>query len=492
MLLLTLPSLSWSAVSAPARGACIRMDASASSQTEILGASVLPVQTVDECMLSDVPVDECMTAAARRPEINERLVPAATGGATVWSEFGELAVETGATNLGQGFPDWAPPDFVVEAGIEALREGVHQYTRPAGPPPLVNVIGRRYSNHLGRDIDAMAEIAITVGASQALYLTLQALLNPGDEVLLPEPAFDLYYGQVRLAGGRVRPVPLAVNPDTRSWQIDLEALEAAVATGKPKLLVLNSPHNPTGTAFCQEEMEGVADIVRRHPNLYVVSDEVYKYTVYAEQAKHFHFASLPGMFDRTVTVSSAGKTFSITGWQCGWCVGPAALIQPIQRLLPFVQFCVSAPVQHALAKILTQADEPYLGHASYYEWLLEMLRGKRALLEEGVRRCGMTPMAGQGGILLMADTSDVVVPERYLNECTPAAPNGVSRDWALCRYLAFEAGVIAIPASPFFSEGNKHMGENYVRFAFCKGDDTLRLACDKMEKLLKGEAAPVA
>jgi len=411
--------------------------------------------------------------------------------ATVWSEFGALATETGATNLGQGFPDWQPPDFVVEAGVQALREGVHQYTRPAGHPPLVEVLGRRYSKHLDRAIDPMAEVAITVGASQALYLSLQALLNPGDEVLLPEPAFDLYYGQVRLAGGTVRPVPLSVDPHTKQWRIDVDALAAACATGKPKILVLNSPHNPTGTAFDESEMRAIADLVRKTPGLYVVSDEVYKYTVYAEDAKHFHFASLPGMFDRTITVSSAGKTFSITGWQAGWCVGPAALIQPIQRLLPYVQFCVSAPVQHALSRILVQADEPFHGHPSYYDWLTSMLRDKRSLLEAGVRRAGMEPMPGQGGILLMADTSKVVVPDEYLQERTLAAPDGVTRDWALCRYLAYEAGVIAIPASPFFSEGNKELGANYVRFAFCKSDETLKLASDKMAALLAA-GAPVA
>ena len=410
---------------------------------------------------------------------------AGTGGATVWSEFGALAAETGATNLGQGFPDWQPPDFVVDAAQWALKEGVHQYTRPAGHPPLVEVLGHRYSKHLEREIDPMSEVAITVGASQALYLSLQALLNPGDEVLLPEPAFDLYYGQVKLAGGRVRPVPLAVDASTGAWSIDVDALAEAAAAGQPKLLILNSPHNPSGTAFTRDEMEAIAAIVRKHPNLYVISDEVYKYTVYDAGARHFHFASLPGMFDRTVTVSSAGKTFSITGWQAGWCVGPPSLIKPIQTLLPFVQFCVSAPMQHALAKVLCEADQPYEGHASYYDWLRSMLRSKRALLEEGVRKAGMLPMAGQGGITLMADTSAIEVPERYLLETTPAAPDGVPRDWALCRYLALEGGVIAIPASPFFSDGNKHLGANYVRFAFCKGDDTLLLAAEKMEALFK-------
>ena len=205
----------------------------------------------------------CEQSAAEQPQPQEQLTPQqlqtgppqpvvadrliGTGSPTVWSEFGEIALSTGALNLGQGFPDWQPPEFVVEQAHAALREGVHQYTRPAGHPALVEVLARRYSKHLERTLEPMTEVAVTVGASQALYLTLQALLNPGDEVLLPEPAFDLYYGQVRLAGGVVRPVALRVNSEMQAWKIDLEALEAAAASGRPKLLILNSPHNPTGT-----------------------------------------------------------------------------------------------------------------------------------------------------------------------------------------------------------------------------------------------------
>merc|ERR1719478_379193 len=234
---------------------------------------------------------------------------AGSGGPTVWSEFGELAAETGAVNLGQGFPDWAPPDFVVAEGVRALREGYHQYTRPAGHPPLAEVLAKRYSTHLRRRVDATSEVAVTVGASQALYLTLQALVNPGDEGVLLEPAFDLYYGQVRLAGGVAVGVPLSI--DEGEWRLDIDAL-ARVLTPRSKVLVLNSPH---------------------------------KYTVY--DGVHEHFAALPEMFDRTVTLSSAGKTFSVTGWQAGWCVGPSRLVRHIQLLLPFVQFCVATPVQQA-------------------------------------------------------------------------------------------------------------------------------------------------
>ena len=272
---------------------------------------------------------------------------AGTGNPTVWSEFGELSVSLGpgAVNLGQGFPDWQPPAFVVQQAFEALSEGQNQYTRPAGHPALVEVLAQRYSRHFGRSLDALSEVTVTVGASQALYLTLQALVNPGDEVLLLEPAFDLYYGQVKLTGASVVPVALAFDDGIGEWRLDAAALDAAV-TPRTKLLIFNSPHNPTGKVFSRGEMEAIAAVVARHPHLLVISDEVYKYIVHSG-GEHIHFASLPGMFERTVTLSSAGKTFSITGWQNGWCIGPEQLIMPIQRLLPYVQFCAPTPMQQA-------------------------------------------------------------------------------------------------------------------------------------------------
>jgi len=404
---------------------------------------------------------------------------------TMWSEFGQLAAETGAVNLGQGFPDWQPPQFVVDQAYDALRDGYHQYTRPAGHPPLAEVIASRYSKHVGRSVDAMSEVAITVGASQALFLCLQALIDPGDEVLLLEPAFDLYYGQVRLAGGKVVPVPLSLSGST--WSLDTAKLDAAVSP-RTKVLLLNSPHNPTGKAFSADEMTQIAEVVRRHPHLVVISDEVYKYVVHTGEP-HVHFASLPGMWDRTVIVSSAGKTFSITGWQTGWCVGPERFIKPIQLLLPFVQFCVATPMQQAISRALSIADQPYEGHDSYYEWLCAMYRGKRKVLATGLERCGMKPLEGQGGFFLMADTSAIEVPESYMEHSTLAAPK-MTRDWALCRWLALEAGVIAIPVSPFYSAANKHLGANLVRFAFCKSDATLIEAADRMERAVAALKAP--
>ncbi len=436
-----------------------------------------------------------------------------TGKPTVWSEFGQIAASHAkATNLGQGFPDWQPPDFVLREAHKAIDEGFNQYTRPAGHPPLAHVLAERYSRHLHRDVNPDTQVAVTVGASQALYLTLQAMLNPGEEVLLLEPAFDLYYGQVRLAGGTSVPVALSLSPATdevpAEWHLDAAAVEAAI-TPRTKILLLNSPHNPTGKVFTHAEMVALADIVRRHPQLLVISDEVYKYIIHSpvpggggggeavaggsgdgtaagvgSPRAHAHFAALPDMFERTVTVSSAGKTFSITGWQTGWCVGPEHLIRPIQLLLPFVQFCAATPMQQALSRVLTLADQPYEGHASYYEWLCAMYRRKREVLVGAIGRAGLQPVAGQGGFFLMADTSALEVPDEFLKASTPAAPV-MTRDWALCRWLALEAGVVAIPASPFFSLENRHLGANHIRLAFCKSDATLIEAGERLERFVE-------
>jgi DNA-binding transcriptional MocR family regulator len=246
-------------------------------------------------------------------------------GPTVWSEFGALAasLKDRAINLGQGFPNWAPPDFVLEASMAAMSEGSHQYTRTAGHPSLITTLAARYSMHLERDINPESEVAITIGASQALFLSLQTLLSPGDEVILVEPFFDLYLGQIRLAGGTPVFVPLTPRDDG-TWDLDMELLRQKI-NPKTRAIILNSPHNPSGKVFKRSEMEEMAQLVRENERITVISDEVYKYIVHTPTSVdgsetlgtegHIHFAKLPGMWDRTITVSSAGKTFSVTGWQ---------------------------------------------------------------------------------------------------------------------------------------------------------------------------------
>ena len=431
-------------------------------------------------------------------------------GPTVWTEFARIAQENEVANLGQGFPDWLPPQFAVDSLVEAAldsQQSPHQYTRTAGHPNLVNQLASRYSIHLKREVDPMSEVSVTVGASQALYLSLQTLIQPGDEVILFEPFFDLYVNQVKLAGGTPVYVPLTFVPYDDSddvvtggdWILEPDVLKRTV-TSRTKAIILNSPHNPTGKIFTRSEMETIAEALElAGPNCVVLSDEVYKYIVHAPPTEeedragesslckgHVHFASLPGMWDRTITISSAGKTFSATGWQVGWCVGPKHLIAPIHQLLPYVQFCASTLVQEALARALPRADEPYLGYESYYEYLKAKYTRKRDLLGKALESAGFAipdyERTPGGGFFIFARIGNEVrkcIPADRLNAANPAAPGGVARqDWALCQWMAEEKGVLCIPASPFFSRERAMEGasDNFVRIAFCKQDDTIESA----------------
>jgi kynurenine--oxoglutarate transaminase/cysteine-S-conjugate beta-lyase/glutamine--phenylpyruvate transaminase len=451
-------------------------------------------------------------------EATRRLGPASP---TVWTEFARLAQQHNVqVNLGQGFPDWLPPKFAVDSLVEAALDSAqspHQYTRSSGHPNLVQALAGRYSKHLRRNVNASDEVAVTVGASQALYLCLQTIIQPGDEVILLEPFFDLYVNQVKLAGGTPVYVPLTFRPYDRDdvfsggdWILERGAIQRAVGP-KTKAIILNSPHNPTGKIFTRHEMEFVAEAVLElaNPDCVVLSDEVYKYIVHAPPLRkdeeslfcrgHVHFASLPGMWDRTITISSAGKTFSATGWQCGWCVGPKHLIAPVQQLLPYVQFCASTVIQEALARSLARADEPYEGHASYYDYLRTKYQRKRDLLADALQQAGFaTPDYQQtpgGGFFIFARIGKKIlerIPKERILVPNKAAPGGVARlDWAFCQWLIEEKGILCLPASPFFSAERAEEGASdlFVRFAFCKSDETLEAAAVALKAL--GIDAPV-
>ena len=519
----------------------------------------------------------------------ERLGGTATG-PTVWSEFGRLAAEynnsnSNLANLGQGFPDWPPPEFAVQSLVSAATDtsstsSPHQYTRTAGHPNLVKQLARRYSKHLDQPINPMAEVAVTVGASQALYLCLQTLVQPGEEVILFEPFFDLYVNQIKLAGGTPVYVPLTFVPHNHGsrhdgdddddggddehsqgrggggggggkWILESNKLRDKLSSTKTRAIILNSPHNPTGKVFTQSEMLDIARIVTEvaGPQCVVLSDEVYKYIVHSpprddeeddgeengdaignngaaimedglvvEDSRsskscsisasknrrttsscpgHVHFASLPNMWERTITISSAGKTFSATGWQVGWCIGPARLISPIHQLLPYVQFCASTVIQEALARTLPRADEPHEGYASYYEYLNEKYRRKRDLLSKALKDVGFavpdydaTP--GWGGFFIFAQITPEVqkaLPSHRLqlpHSANPAAPGGRARlDWALCQWMVEELGVLCIPSSSFFSKERALEGasDEFIRVAFCKTDETIERAAFALRKL---------
>eukprot|EP00571_Detonula_confervacea_P016405 CAMPEP_0172303246 /NCGR_PEP_ID=MMETSP1058-20130122/4805_1 /TAXON_ID=83371 /ORGANISM="Detonula confervacea, Strain CCMP 353" /LENGTH=628 /DNA_ID=CAMNT_0013013987 /DNA_START=128 /DNA_END=2014 /DNA_ORIENTATION=+ len=474
-------------------------------------------KTIDSKSRRTSAVDSTSSSPSFAGEAIQRL--GSMTGPTVWSEFGRLSQEYDLANLGQGFPDWLPPDFAVESLVSATIDSTkspHQYTRTAGHPNLVRQLARRYSEHLGEEVDAMNEVAVTVGASQALYLSLQTLVQPGDEVVLFEPFFDLYVNQIKLAGGTPVFVPLTFVPYNQNddgeeqddvvtggtWILEPEKLKEKISS-KTRAIILNSPHNPTGKIFTLPEMEMIAEnVVNAGPQCVVISDEVYKYIIHSppkndEKAEkmtesspgHVHFASLPNMWDRTITVSSAGKTFSATGWQVGWCVGPSHLIAPIHQILPYVQFCASTVIQEALARSLPRADEPYEGYESYYQYLNEKYRRKRDLLAEALNDAGFAipdyDVTPGGGFFIFAritpELKRALPKERLeLPFCSnPAAPGGTARlDWALCQWMAEEKGVLCIPSSPFFSRERALEGasDEFIRVAFCKTDETIEQA----------------
>jgi kynurenine--oxoglutarate transaminase/cysteine-S-conjugate beta-lyase/glutamine--phenylpyruvate transaminase len=253
---------------------------------------------------------------------------------------------------------------------------------------------------------------------------------------------------------------------------------AAAFTERTKVVLVNSPHNPTGKCFSMEELSQMSEIIKRHPRVVVVSDEVYEHMVYAPR-EHLRIATLPGMWERTVTVSSAGKTFSVTGWKVGWAVGPSNLIGGIITTNQWVQYSVPTCTQYAISLCLDAADQPYEGFPNYYAWLNAEYVRKRDILNKGLLDAGMTPIAPEGGFFIVADTSKVVVPEKYMMETTKAAPV-MTRDWAFCRYLTIEHKVAAIPPSAFFEGKDKDIAQNIARFAFCKEDSVLFAACERL------------
>ena len=420
---------------------------------------------------------------------------------TVWHEFSPLASEYNSVNLGQGFPDWDPPAFAMEAMAKstdpACGRNANQYARSYAHMPLAKVLAEDYSNRfkIGRDIDPATEIATAVGCTNALFCALQGMIGPGDEVILLEPAFDVYIAQTKMANGVPVFIPLRTKEGdggsskataNEKFVLDFEELENAI-TDKTKVLLLNTPHNPTGKMFNMEEMEKIAAIIKRHPHVTVIADEVYEHIVFEpETSPHISFASLPGMYEHTLTLSSSGKTFSATGWKIGWAVGPPHLTGAVTSVQQWVNFSAPTPNQDAIAQCLIKAREPYQGYDSYYKWVAAEYKRKRGLLVDALTVAGFNPIIPDGAFFIMADTSKIDFPSSYMKEKTVAMPaDPMPRDWAMSRWLTKEVGVTAIPPSAFHDTVNVHLAKNLLRFAFCKGDDTIIDAHKRLEKYFK-------
>jgi len=371
-------------------------------------------------------------------------------GTTIFAEMSALAARTGAINLGQGFPDTDGPAEVAEAAIAAIRAGHNQYPPGPGIPELRAAIAQHQKRFWDLDVDPDSEVLVTAGATEAVAAALLALCEVGDEVIALEPTYDSYTAAASMAGARVRPVTLHP-PD---YALDLDALAGAV-TPRTRLILLNSPHNPTGAVLDEAELAAVARLCVEH-DLLAVTDEVYEHIVF--DGVHRPLAGFPGMAERTLTLSSAGKTFSFTGWKVGWACGPAELVTAVRTAKQFLTYVNGAPFQHAVVTGLGLGDE-------YFDGLRADLQAKRDVLCSGLAAAGLTVFEPRG-------TYFVTVDIRALGE-----DDGL----AFCRSLPERCGVVAVPNAVFYADPAK--GRHLVRFTFCKRTDVLAEAAERLAGL---------
>ncbi|MFK5634786.1 MULTISPECIES: pyridoxal phosphate-dependent aminotransferase [unclassified Ornithinimicrobium] len=372
-------------------------------------------------------------------------------GTTVFAEMTQRALQFDAVNLGQGFPDTDGPARMREIAAEGVRGGLNQYAPARGLPELRTAVAEHQQRFYGIPLDPDTQVLVTVGATEAIAAALLALVEPGDEVVVIEPSYDSYDASVALAGGRLRSVPLRF-PDLR---LDLDEVRAAV-TDRTRVLMVNTPHNPTGKVFSREELEGLAQVAREH-DLWVVSDEVYEHLVF-DGLVHVPISTLPGMAERTLTISSVGKTFSLTGWKTGWVTGPAEAVDAVAAVKQFLTFVGVTHVQPAVAHGLRMPDEFFTGFAAE-------LQGKRDLLVEALGSVGVPVSPSQGTYFVIADL----------------AGHGVSDAVDFCRRMPEELGVVGVPVSVFCHD--KEPVASLVRFAFCKKEEVLREAARRLRAL---------
>ncbi|XP_070845057.1 kynurenine--oxoglutarate transaminase 1-like [Chaetodon trifascialis] len=404
----------------------------------------------------------------------------------VWVEFTQLAADYKAVNLGQGFPDFSPPKFVQEAFCNALNGGplMHQYTRAFGHPPLVKSLAKFFSSIVGHEIDPFEDILVTVGAYQALFSAFQAVIEEGDEVIIVEPFFDCYQPMVKMAGGKAVYVPLRPKAEggavlsSGDWVLSPEEL-ASKFTPRTKAIVINTPNNPLGKVYKTEELQMIADLCIKHDVL-CISDEVYEWLTY-DGAKHVKIASLPGMWERTITVGSAGKTFSATGWKVGWAISSAQIIKHMKIIHQNSIYHCATAAQEAVARGFEREYELFGSPESYFQQLPAMLQHKRKRLASCLESVGLRPVMPEGGYFMIADISSVKVD--YKDQSSEGEPN----DFRFVKWLTKEKGLATIPVSAFYSPEHSKEFDKYIRFCFVKEDSTLDAAEDILKKWSQGQ-----
>ncbi len=374
-------------------------------------------------------------------------------GTTIFTVMSALATETGAVNLGQGFPDFACDPALPQAVTDAMAAGHNQYPPMPGVPALRQAMAAKMHLLYGRSVDANTEVTVTAGATQAILTILLAVVHPGDEVIVLEPCYDSYVPNIELAGGVVVRVPLV--PGT--FRPNFDAIAQAI-TPRTRAIIINSPHNPSGMIWSDADMRRLQDILAP-TNVLLISDEVYEHMVFDGQ-QHQSAARFPALADRAFIVSSFGKTYHVTGWKVGTVVAPAALTAEFRKVHQFNVFTVNTPMQHALAAYMAD-PKPYLELGAFYQ-------RKRDLFREGLATTRFRLLPSEGTYFQCVSIADLAVPERDLPEAD------------FCQWLTREIGVAAIPLSAFYGNG---FDQRVIRFCFAKQDSTLHQALQRLSQL---------
>jgi len=379
-------------------------------------------------------------------------------GTSIFSEMSRLAAEHNAVNLSQGFPDFPTPEWLKEAAQQAIAANINQYAISHGSLRLRKAIAATAEERMRLSFDIEREITVTNGATEAIYDTIQALVNPGDEVIVFEPAYDSYVPSIEMAGGIPRYVTLR-SPD---WHFDSSQLVGQFSE-KTRAVIINTPHNPTGKVFTHDELSLLADLCIKYDAL-AITDEVYEHLIFDDN-RHTSMATLPGMRDRTVTINSASKTFSVTGWKIGYFLAPPDLTEAVRRVHQFVTFCCAAPFQEAVAFALETAPE-----RGYYAALREEYAHRLDKLMLLLDDAGLHPIRPQGTFFIMSDISSL----------------GFENDTEFARHMTTEGGVACIPPSSFYSHPEE--GKHLARWCFAKRDDTLDAAGERLAAWAKKRA----
>jgi N-succinyldiaminopimelate aminotransferase len=370
---------------------------------------------------------------------------------SVFEEVAALARRYDAINLGSGTPDMPVPDRIRSAVQEAIDGGHNQYAPVRGEAVLRSAVAAHSARFYGQDVDPASEISITTGVTEALHAALLSFVEPGDEVIVFEPFYDCYVPGIRMAGG----IPVAVTLRAPSFRLDDQELRAAFSP-RTKAIIVNTPHNPTGTVFTRDELTLIAQLCQEHDVL-AITDEVYEHIVF-DGAQHVRLATLPGMWERTLTLSGAGKTFSCTGWRIGWAIGPAALHQALCRLRQFTVFTAATPLQFGVAAGLHFPE-------GYFHELAADYQAQRDFMVDTLAACGLAPAKPAGSLFILTDIT----------------ATGRTNGRAFCNDLARDFGVVPVSTDTFYL--SSHYGEQIVRFTFCLRRDKLEAAAQRLTKL---------